>query len=235
MRNAAASYDDDYALDEPAPRSKPTRKARGSGPKKKSGTRGRKGPTPYLHYAAIGLSASLAVGIMVNALILQHSRHPAPLFGKAIALGDAPAPAPTVTPPAASAIAAALAPAPATPASAIPATAPPVPHPHRAAVDAPTAAPRAKGDDPIARLLKASTGGEKTPDKVAGKENAKTVLATQHALLKLGFVVKPSGAFGPTTKSALEAFERDQHLPVKGEMSRKLLKQLSAESGVAID
>jgi peptidoglycan hydrolase-like protein with peptidoglycan-binding domain len=53
--------------------------------------------------------------------------------------------------------------------------------------------------------------------------------------MKLGFVVKPNGTFGPATKAALESFERDQHLPVKGEMSRKILRQLSAESGVAID
>ncbi len=231
MRNAAA-FDDDYALDEPVRSAKPARKAR-TGAKKKPPARARKGRGRTLHYAAIGLSASLAVGIMVNALILQHGRHSAPLFGKAIALGEAPVPVAT---------AAAPPPAPAAntpvPAASPPPAAPAAPvasHPRRPSAE-PVPAPAAKAshDDPIGKLLRGSAGGDKTPDK-AGKEESKTVLATQHALVKLGFVVKPTGTYGPVTKAAIEAFERDQHLPVKGEMSRKVLKQISAESGVAID
>lgn len=233
MRNAAASFDDDYAVDEPIRKAKPARKARGPGAKKKSAARDRKGGRSILHYAAIGLSASLAVGIMVNALVMQHSRHPAPLFGQAIALGDTPAPT-VAPPPPAMAAATPVAPVAPPPAAMAPAPAPPAAHPHRAA-DVPPSPARAKGDDPIAKLLKASAGGEKTPDRAGAKESAKTVLAAQHALVKLGFVVKPTGSFGPATKSAIEAFERDQHLPVKGEMSRKVLKQISAESGLAID
>ncbi len=230
MRNAAA-YDDDYALDQPVRSSKPARKGR-IGSKKKPATRGRKGGRRTLHYAAIGLSASLAVGIMVNALVLQHSRHPAPLFGKAIALGDVPAPVVTAPP-------AAPAASPAPPPTSLAAPAAPAPtqtaaHPRRPVAAEPVSAVKTGHDDPIGKLLRASAGGDKAPDK-AGKEDAKAVLATQHALVKLGFVVKPTGTFGPVTKAAIEAFERDQHLPIKGEMSRKVLKQISAESGVAID
>ncbi len=224
MRNAAAAFDDDHALDEPVRRPKTGRKARGAGAKKPP-PRGRKNRRAILRYAAVGLSASLAIGIVVNALTLQHSRHPAPLFGTAIALGDTPAPAAVALPPVV-----ALAP----PLAAVPAVPSPVP-PHARHVSLEVPSPvRAKGDDPIAKLLKASA--EKTSDKAGTpREGTKTVLATQHALLKLGFVVKPSGTFGPGTKGAIEAFERDQHLPVKGEMSRSVLKKISAESGVAID
>jgi peptidoglycan hydrolase-like protein with peptidoglycan-binding domain len=95
-------------------------------------------------------------------------------------------------------------------------------------------AAKTKPDDLIGKLLKTSAATGEKP-KETTKESAKAILATQHALMKLGFVIKPSGIFGPATRAAIEAFERDQHLPVKGEMSRKILKQLSAESGVAID
>ncbi len=232
MRNAAAAFDDDYASDEPVRRAKPARKARGA--KKKSGRRSF-GGRPVFRYAAIGLSASLAIGIMVNALVMQHSRHPAPLFGKAIVLGDAPAP---IVPSPAPAAPATAAPAAAAASPAAPSVVPPQPvaRPHHVASEGPVTA-RSGHDDPIAKLLKTATAGadKAASDKAAPRESAKTVLATQHALVKLGFVVKPTGAFGPGTKSAIEAFERDQHLPVKGEMSRRVLKQISAESGVAID
>jgi hypothetical protein len=239
LRNAVAHFDDDFAFDGPTRKPKATRKSRASSAKKKPSSRGRKGKPRYLHYAAVGLSATLVVGIMINALALQHSRHPAPLFGKAIPLG-VPATVAAVTPPAGPAT-----PKPAEQVQAEPAEAPapltmpaPVQRPHHAAADSAISPSKPKQDDAIAKLLKASTApatGDKTPAKTQDKENPKTIMAAQHALMKLGFVVKPNGTFGPATKAALESFERDQHLPVKGEMSRKILRQLSAESGVAID
>jgi len=240
LRNAVAHFDDDFAFDGPARKPKALRKTQASGAKKKSATRSKKGKARYMHYAAIGLSGSLVVGIMINALALQHSRHPAPLFGKAIPLG---APAATV------AAVAPAAPAPTKPAEQVQADGPtqapavqtmpaPVQRPHHAAAEAAAPPAKPKQEDAIGKLLKTSTAQttiEKAPAKAPEKENAKTVMAAQHALMKLGFVIKPNGTFGPATKAALESFERDQHLPVKGEMNRKILKQLSAESGVAID
>lgn len=245
MRNAVAHFDDDFAFDEPARKSKAPRKPRAPGTKKKVVGRGKKGKTRYLHYAAIGLSASLVVGIMINALALQHSRHPAPLFGKAIPLG---APAATVA--AASPVAAPPAPKPIeqiqaempAPAGATPAMPAPTQRPHHAALETVAPPSKPRQDDAIGKLLRTSTPpatiektAAKAQEKAAEKESPKTVMAAQHALMKLGFVIKPNGTFGPATKAALETFERDQHLPIKGEMSRKVLKQLSAESGVMID
>jgi hypothetical protein len=239
LRNAVAQFDD---FNEQTRKPKAPRKTRGTAGKKKAAGRGKKGKPRYLHYAAIGLSASLVVGIMINALALQHSRHPAPLFGKAIQLGAQPTPpAPTIEsvvaalPPQPIVAPANLVPAPTNIAPSMPA---PIQRPHHAAPEAAVPAAKVKQDDAIAKLLKTSTtpaAAEKSQAKAAEKENPKTVLAVQHALMKLGFVVKQTGTFGPTTKAALEAFERDQRLPVNGEMSRKILKQLSAESGVAID
>jgi hypothetical protein len=239
LRNAVAHFDDDFAIDGPPRKSKAPRKSRAAATKRKSASRGKKGRPRYLNYAAVGLSASLVVGIMINALALQHSRHPAPLFGKAIPLG-ASASVAAVTPPA---VPATPKPAEQVRAEPDPAPAPltmpaPVQRPHHAAADNATSPSKPKPDDAIAKLLKVSTmsaTSDRTPTKIQEKENPKTIMAAQHALMKLGFVVKPNGTFGPATKAALESFERDQHLPVKGEMSRKILKQLSTESGVAID
>ena len=257
MRNAVAHLDEDLAFDEPVRKAKAAR-PRAAAARKRPAARSRRGKLRYAHYAAIGLSAAVAVGIMVNALALQHSRHPAPLFGEAIQLGDRPAPAAATrlaaSPSAASTPLAASTPSAAAPvadktasgkptpepaeqtASLPPAAGVPTPvqRPHRAPEAA--AAAKARSDDPIAKLLK--TSGVKPSDKAdpdGVKDGTKTVLATQHALMKLGFVVKPNGTFGPVTRAALETFERDQHLPVKGEMTRKVLKHLSLASGVAID
>jgi len=51
----------------------------------------RLGATPARGYAAAALTAAL-VGIVVNALALQHARHPAPFFVHAPTVATAPAP-----------------------------------------------------------------------------------------------------------------------------------------------
>jgi len=54
----------------------------------------RLGATPARGYAIAALTAAL-VGIVVNALALQHARHPAPFFARPPIVAAAPAPAPT--------------------------------------------------------------------------------------------------------------------------------------------
>ena len=69
----------------------------------------------------------------------------------------------------------------------------------------------------------------------ADHTEGKTVIGAQRALTKLGFAVKATGSLGPQTKKAIEAFEKDRGLPVKGELSRRVIKILAAESGVKIE
>ena len=194
--------------------------------------------TKVARVAAVGMGATLALGIMVNALMMQKSRHPAPLFGQTIALPKEAAPKQAAT----------LVSVPVKPAPPAPPLAQPVPQPasqpnsakahHAAAVGAPD---KPAGDDAIARLL--NGGGEKTAAKGDTKgetkgdatSDGKTVLGIQRALAKLGFAIKPSGTFGPQTRKAIEAFERDRHLPVNGEVSARLVRVLSAESGVKLN
>ena len=67
-------------------------------------------------------------------------------------------------------------------------------------------------------------------------DRTKTVEAVQRGLNRLGYgPLKADGSFGASTKAAIERFERDRKLTVKGEPAGRLLKELSAASGIAIE
>jgi hypothetical protein len=155
--------------------------------------------TPARGYAGAALTAVL-VGIVVNALTLQHVRHPAPFFA------PRPPVAATATP----------APAPAAAARVQPAPPPPARPTDLAGGNDATATPRA--GDAIGDLLRAE----------ADKDAQKTLLAAQNALIKLGYPLKADGAPSPATTAALRDFERVHSLPLSNDITARLLKQLTA-------
>jgi peptidoglycan hydrolase-like protein with peptidoglycan-binding domain len=62
--------------------------------------------------------------------------------------------------------------------------------------------------------------------------SSRRVLAVQRALSDFGYgPVKATGLFGPDTKSAIEKFERDRKLPITGQISDRLLRELAAVTG----
>ncbi len=225
----AAMFDDDLGY-EPKPRKGAPRKPRtAAAGKKKGAKRKRFGMDRIARYAAIGMAATMALGIMVNALVLQKGHHPAPLFGKtaAAAPSQAAAPLPSVR---------------AEPVEASAETAPAAAAKMRKTVVATRDADAPSGDDAIGRLLAGGTApAAKVASKAQGKgkgdvkDESKTVTGVQRALTKLGFKVPVTGAAGPATKKAIEAYEKDHHLPVKGEVNRRLVKVLAADSGIRID
>lgn len=154
------------------------------------------------------LAASLAVGLVgvaVNALLFQHERRPAPLFGSPLPTISSAGRAPAVSPaPKPGEHDASAAPAP----SAVPPARP------AEAADASTSLP----SDPITDLLR----GESRVD------GAHLVLAAQTALAKLGYPVKPDGNDGAATQQAVRDFERAHGLPPSTEITPRLLKQLTA-------
>lgn len=80
--------------------------------------------------------------------------------------------------------------------------------------------------DGIARLLRQTTNEER-PERVA---------QIQRALNRLSYgPLKEDGAFGSGTRAALERFERERRLPVRGEPSGPTLRELALASGLAID
>jgi Putative peptidoglycan binding domain len=197
-----------------------------------------------LRPVALGSFLAFVAIVSVNALMLQKSRHPAPLLGSAN--GAAPVhPAPTAKPetltdpPAATSSAASVTgngvvsvpPPPPPPVPVIgqnPALPEAVSGPIAAVVPPPRPRSPVAVGDPIGRLLGADPIG-------SGLEPNKTILMAQRALQKVGYVVRPDGVMGATTRHALAQFERDRGLPVKGELSMRVRRELSTLSGLPVE
>jgi peptidoglycan hydrolase-like protein with peptidoglycan-binding domain len=91
--------------------------------------------------------------------------------------------------------------------------------------------------DEISQLLKAPPEPPARPTTKAATSAApsKLVLAAQRALVKLGFVLNPDGVAGPTTRQAIERYERDHGIPVRGDLSPAIVRKFSAETGITIN
>ncbi|CUU42807.1 hypothetical protein BVIRIDIS_18220 [Blastochloris viridis] len=62
------------------------------------------------------------------------------------------------------------------------------------------------------------------------------ILAIQRALARLGYgPLRPDGRPGGETRAAVQRFERDRNLPVTGEISSRLVRELAAVSGMPIE
>ena len=135
---------------------------------------------------------AMMIGIVVNAVALQHGRRIDPgadptALASVKPVAPAPAPAPVVAP------------------------TPPQPSPSS------VAARVEKTDDPIAGLLRQPSADKR-----------KLTVAAQHALAKLGYDVKATGALDLETKAALTEFLKKHKLPVTAEITPKLIKTLNA-------
>jgi hypothetical protein len=144
--------------------------------------------------------AAMMIGIVVNALALQHGRRlalaPVPTAVAALK-PSAPSLAPVVRPPAAVEEA-------------------PTPEPRPAPMKL-ALAREPKSDDAIADFLRAQA-----PDK------RRLTLSAQEALAKLGFSVKATGALDSHTRSALLEFEKSHHIAASTEISARLVRALKA-------
>jgi peptidoglycan hydrolase-like protein with peptidoglycan-binding domain len=93
---------------------------------------------------------------------------------------------------------------------------PPTPAPIRAATPDSDAIPR-----PPAPIR---TGSISAPSK--------RIISVQRALADFGYgQVAPTGVMGAETKSAIERFERERKLPVTGQVSDRLVRELAAVTG----
>jgi hypothetical protein len=196
-----------------------------------------------------GLLAFAAVSaIIANALFLQAGRHPSPMFGTVTRM-----PAAAVAP-------ASPLPRP-RPVEAAARTADPVPSEPRV-VEVRSADPKidAKSDarsdaknDAMTNLVKATAAPQATPSNVArppasipaGSRNetianqspaARRVAAVQRTLTEYGYgQLKPTGTAGSDTQAAIQKFERERKLPVTGQVSDRLVKELTAMIGRPVD
>jgi peptidoglycan hydrolase-like protein with peptidoglycan-binding domain len=61
---------------------------------------------------------------------------------------------------------------------------------------------------------------------------ARRVTAVQRALTEFGYgPLKATGVIGPDTRAAIEKFERERKLPITGQISDRLVRELSATTG----
>jgi hypothetical protein len=179
--------------------------------------------------AACAVFAALMTGILLNALALQSARHPSPLFGTPVSIVPA-APA-EMRKPVPRPVPISAAPAPAAPAT------PPVailPRPAAAPHDAQPAA--TKAPDAIGDMLRTSNPASPAAASVSNSAiDAARILLLQKALLKLGYVVRPDGNMGATTRQAIEKFERERGWPARGELTPRVLREISVRSGLSLE
>jgi Putative peptidoglycan binding domain len=181
------------------------------------------------------LAFAAVSAIIANALFLQAGRHPSPMFGTVV-----------VMPPAALAPAAVL------------------PRPRPVEADASFAEPKLvepkpaeakpaepKAADPLTNLVKATAAPVAPPSNVLrppapipatshaetlGSSGSRRVAAVQRALTEYGYgQLKATGTVGSDTQAAIQKFERDRKIPVTGQMSDRLVRELTAMIGHPID
>jgi hypothetical protein len=189
---------------------------------------------------AAGLIAFAAcIAIIANALFLQKGPHPAPIFG---AVAGPPTSNPLPRPRPAEADAMSLEPRAVEPKlsdSKLFDPRPVEPGP----VEQKAADP--KVTDPLADLVKATTSAAppanalRPPAPIPGPgpiTGFHRVAAVQRALTEYGYgQLKPTGTVGPDTKAAIEKFEHERKLPVTGQMSERLVRELAAITGRPIE
>jgi peptidoglycan hydrolase-like protein with peptidoglycan-binding domain len=94
----------------------------------------------------------------------------------------------------------------------------------RSPVKAPAALPQRSTQ------ISASARGDAIGDLIAA--SPKRVLAVQRALGDFGYgPVKPTGVPGADTRAAIEKFERERKLPITGQISDRLVRELAVVTG----
>jgi hypothetical protein len=204
------------------------------------------------------LAFAAVSAIIANALFLQAGRHPSPMFGSVVAMPPAglvaASPLPRPRPVEADASVSEPRPAeprPAEPKSAEPRSAEPRSAEPRLAEPKPA---EPKLADPLANLVKATTSAPPVapsniarppaPIPVSPRNDAianlasgsRRVAAVQRALTEYGYgQLKPTGTVGSDTQAAIQKFERERRIPVTGQMSDRLLRELTAMIGHPTD
>jgi hypothetical protein len=190
-----------------------------------------------------GLVAVAAIAaIVANALFLQTGRHPAPMFGTVINLpapSTVPLPNPLPRPRPVGADTSPLEPK----ATEFRVEPKPVEKAAEKPVEATASTPRS-GGDPMTNLVKATTS---TPPSVAvarppapipvqQSPAARRIAGVQRALSEYGYGnLKVTGTMSGETQSAIQTFERQRKMPVTGQVSDRLLRELGTAIGHPVE
>src|SRR5258708_15311 len=198
------------------------------------------------------LAVAAVFAIITNALFLQAGRHPSPMFGSVVTL---PAPAVAVANPLPRPRPAELAVRPAEPTPAEPKpveakTSDPKNSDPRTNLVVKSTSPAPAGTSNVVNLaVKPASVAAVAPSNVmrppapipshgdiTQSTGSRRIAAVQRALTQYGYgQLKPTGTIGSDTQAALSKFERDRKLPVTGQMSDRVVKELTAMIGHPID
>jgi Putative peptidoglycan binding domain len=180
------------------------------------------------------LAFAACSAIVANALFLQTGQHPSPMFGTAVHLA-ASSPLPRPRPPEADAA---------------------VSEPKLAEtrlVEPRMIEPRA--NDPVGNIIKATAGSPLSstpmtsappvanvarppvpippPVQITG---SRRVAAVQRALSENGYgQLRATGTIGADTQAAIQKFERERHMVMTGQVSDRLVKELTIVTGHPIE
>jgi hypothetical protein len=188
------------------------------------------------------LAFAAASAIIVNALFLQHGPHPAPMFGSVVHISQG------------NAVSAGLLPRPrpaeADAASMEPRLAEPRPNESRLAD---VRAADSKSGDPLGTLVKATTTGTVQSGTAAASSisvvlrppapippvqvtGSHRVAAVQRVLTEYGYgQLRATGTIDADTRAAIQRFEVRRRLPVTGQVSDRLVRELTAMIGHPVD
>lgn len=199
----------------------------------------------------LGIAAVAAIGVPMNALLLQDGRHPAPLFSvrpsNAVMVAPRPParrPAPIETARTERDAGAVARPAPkdliASKLENLDARGSEPGKIEPAKLESTRPADKTRdaigllilGKAPPAAGADKADKAEKAPSSEQPAPVDRGVLYAQRALLRLGYVVRADGVLTGATRRALEKFEHDAGLPAKGKITPQLLKQLATLSGL---
>jgi len=179
----------------------------------------------------IGICALTAIGVPMNALFFQDARHPAPMFLTTALTPTSPAPA------VAKSTAIHLVETPATPIEGnrpkaeLPRPTPKIETAHNVSI--PSAKNAARPSAKLAEVIKRDPIAELLDGAARPKPTTQSdVLMAQQALLKLGYVVRADGRLNKATQQAIEKFEHDNGLPVKGALTSKIAALLASRAGL---
>ena len=199
-----------------------------------------------------GVLAFAAVSaIIANALFLQAGRHPSPLFGTVVAVpAAAPAPAsPLPRPRPVEATTKAVDTLPPEPKAVEPKSDSRSDFKSDSRSDRSEFKSESRAADAMTNLVKATAVPQTVPAPVArppvpvpaASRNdpasaSRRIAAVQRTLTEYGYgQLKPTGTVGSETQAAIQKFERDRKIPVTGQVSDRLVRELAAMTGKAID
>jgi putative peptidoglycan binding protein len=186
------------------------------------------------------LAFTAAIAIVANALFLQHGPHPAPMFGSVVHIPQSNPASVSLLP----------RPRPVEADAAEPRLAETRANELRFTDFKAT---ESKSGDPLGSLVKATTTGSLQSGTAAASSTSivlrppvpvppvqvtgsRRVAAVQRVLTEYGYgQLRATGTIGADTQAAIQKFERDRRLPITGQVSDRVVRELTAMTGHPID